>query len=225
MRRHYADDCGVGVLCGSKKATNPAGVGPVAQWLEPAAHNRLVGGSSSLRAHHSVCRFWRVLSRLGKAPSFPALSWRLAPNVWRDQPFSGLCLPNFRPFVSVGLVSCPNVCGSDGRCIGRDASEMLGGEESFLGCPGIRQVRQSRKPLSRELHWMVAGEDGVDQLGRRKARGRMRLTSDGSTRLAVAMSVRVLIGCRRSAAEDSDATAGPDRPEPDRERGFADGRW
>ncbi len=28
-------------------------VGPVAQWLEPAAHNRLVGGSSPLRAHQN----------------------------------------------------------------------------------------------------------------------------------------------------------------------------
>src|SRR5262245_2001749 len=33
-------------LCAPKKDTNPACVGPVAQWLEPAAHNRLVGGSS-----------------------------------------------------------------------------------------------------------------------------------------------------------------------------------
>ena len=32
-------------LCREKKATNPAR-GPVAQWSEPAAHNRLVGGSS-----------------------------------------------------------------------------------------------------------------------------------------------------------------------------------
>lgn len=33
-------------LCRVRKNTNPARVGPVAQWLEPAAHNRLVGGSS-----------------------------------------------------------------------------------------------------------------------------------------------------------------------------------
>ncbi|CDX42953.1 hypothetical protein MPLDJ20_60059 [Mesorhizobium plurifarium] len=33
-------------LCDDKKNTKPARVGPVAQWLEPAAHNRLVGGSS-----------------------------------------------------------------------------------------------------------------------------------------------------------------------------------
>ena len=33
-------------LCASPKDTKPAPVGPVAQWLEPAAHNRLVGGSS-----------------------------------------------------------------------------------------------------------------------------------------------------------------------------------
>ena len=38
------------IICESLVRTDekhyPAGVGPVAQWLEPAAHNRLVGGSS-----------------------------------------------------------------------------------------------------------------------------------------------------------------------------------
>ena len=33
-------------LSHSEKASNRRAVGPVAQWLEPAAHNRLVGGSS-----------------------------------------------------------------------------------------------------------------------------------------------------------------------------------
>jgi hypothetical protein len=33
-------------LCAQAKLTNSALGGPVAQWSEPAAHNRLVGGSS-----------------------------------------------------------------------------------------------------------------------------------------------------------------------------------
>ena len=173
--------------------------------------------------HHSVRPFWRVLSRLGKAPSFPSLSWLKHPTLGREQPFSGLSGPfsalrlRGPGFVSKRLRKRWSVHRAD-------AGEMLGGEESFLGGPGIRQVRQSRKPLSRELHWMVAGEDGVDQLGRQEGQRQDaadlgRINAVGGCDVGEASD-----RCRRSAAEDSDASAEPDRREPDRERGFAAGR-
>ena len=41
--------------CGLGPVLIPGPAGPVAQWLEPAAHNRLVAGSKSCRAHQFLC--------------------------------------------------------------------------------------------------------------------------------------------------------------------------
>ena len=78
-----------------------APVGPVAQWLEPAAHNGLVAGSSPARpTNHSldyidfsaVGGFRRVAGRLSQpgaknfgltAGSFTALGPNFAPCLWR----------------------------------------------------------------------------------------------------------------------------------------------
>src|SRR4051794_37846084 len=46
VRNSFADSRFLRRLVSSGKSHYPATVGPVAQWLEPAAHNRLVGGSS-----------------------------------------------------------------------------------------------------------------------------------------------------------------------------------
>ena len=55
--------------------------GPVAQWSEPTAHNGLVAGSKSCRAHHAFSRKRRFLNVHRKAPHWRACG----PSVWSVQ--------------------------------------------------------------------------------------------------------------------------------------------
>jgi hypothetical protein len=134
-------------LCDATKETNPAAVGPVAQWLEPAAHNRLVGGSSpsgpTIQSHESRAfltvsktpPYFRHLSRCGRQRL--ATETQVAGNI-----------PRQAPLVSSGHFRVQTFPVAIARAIlllRRSACE-----HALLQCPGEGQVGDARQALGRQ---------------------------------------------------------------------------
>jgi endonuclease YncB( thermonuclease family) len=71
--RHRPAHPSTPALCPPPNSPNGSGVGPVAQWLEPAAHNRLVGGSSPSGPTRSLLvarQVWTVATVFGPVSSY-----------------------------------------------------------------------------------------------------------------------------------------------------------